>query len=321
MVLLSKMLCKRNFQTLTAICSSILTAAVTLWWNAQISHIINAVSVGLPPSKKMISFAILTILIMGAANFAKGCISGYVCEGITHDLRMGYARYFASLPVAEAEKRNTGEQLSRLQNEIAGVSSYLKLNLFQLFDDTIRFLSTFFWLLFISPTLTLAANLPAFILVAYVFWSSKIIGTAIECSQKAKGQINQYADTLLTLFPIIRLYDAARLTLNGYASGVKRWEDQTVRAEQTRARLMSLSALLSSIPLLLLFLIGGRMTISGTLTVGTLYIFLNLSGNVSGVLMNMPGFIAAFRQFSANMKCLSPHIILTGKGEELWVSS
>jgi ABC-type bacteriocin/lantibiotic exporter with double-glycine peptidase domain len=127
--------------------------------------------------------------------------------------------------------------------------------------------------------------------------------------------MNKYADTLLSLFPIIRLYDAARMTGNGYADAVKTWETHTVRAERTRAKLMSLSALLSRIPLVLLFLIGGTMAISGRMTVGTLYIFLNLSGSVSGVLMNMPGHIAAFRQFSANMKRLSPQVLLVGKGE------
>jgi ABC-type multidrug transport system fused ATPase/permease subunit len=140
-----------------------------------------------------------------------------------------------------------------------------------------------------------------------------MIGIATDRSQQAKGQMNQYAETLLTLFPIIRLYDAARMTIGGYTGAVKVWENYTVKAERKKAKLMSLSAILSQMPQLLLFLVGGHRTISGMLTVGTLYIFLNLSGNVSGALMNMPGHIAAFRQFSANMKRLSPHILLTGR--------
>jgi ABC-type bacteriocin/lantibiotic exporter with double-glycine peptidase domain len=122
--------------------------------------------------------------------------------------------------------------------------------------------------------------------------------------------MNRHADTLLTLFPVIRLYDAARLTLGSYSQAVRAWESQTSRMERTKARLMSLSGLLSSIPLLLLFLIGGTMAVGGTLTVGTLYIFLNLSGNVSGALMNMPGFITAFRQFAANLKRLEGKLCL-----------
>ena len=313
MLLLSKMIYKRKILSLATICASLLAAAVTLWWNAQLSDIINAVSEGTAPTKERLLWALAAMLIMGVSSFVKGYISGYTCEGMTHDLRMGYARHFASLPVVEAEKLNAGEQQSKLQNEIAGVSGYLNGNLFQLFDDAVRFLSTFLWLLSLSPALTLAVNLPAFVILAYVFLSSKIINTATELSQQAKGQMNRYADTLLTLFPIIRLYDAARLTIDGFTDAVKTWENYTTKSERTKARLMSISAILSQMPLLLLFLVGGHMTIDEALCVGTLYIFLNLSGNVSGVLMNMPGHIAAFRQFSVNIKRLSPHILLAGR--------
>lgn len=315
MALLSKILYGRKFLLILTICSSVLTAVVTLWWNAQLGVIINTVSAGTSPPINKVFWALVTMLIMGVTNYTKSYLSGYTCEGITHDLRMGYARYFISLPVAVAEELNVGKQLSKLQNEIAGVSGYLNSNLFQLLDDGVRFLSTFVWLLFINPVLTLASNLPALIVVAYVFLSSKIIGLANEQCQKVKGQMNQYADTLLTMFPIILLYDATRITLEGYTREIKSWEYHNVRLERTKARLMSLSGVLSSIPLLFLFLVGGHMAIRGILTVGTLYIFLNLSGNVSGVMMKMPEYITAFRQFSTNMKRLSPHILLTEKGE------
>ena len=310
MSLLFKIIRKRTMLSLITFCSSGLSVAVTLWWNTQLSGIIDTVSVGRPPSNMMIILALITMIAMGATNYAGVYIDGYTCQSMTHDLRMGYAKYFASLPVVESEKLNAGEQLAKLLNEIAGVSDYLNSNLLQLTGDAVRFFITFIWLMFISPTLTLASNLPAFLIVIHVFWSSKIIGLATERGQQAKGQMNQYADTLLTLFPIIRLYDAACLALGGYMDAIKTWENHTIRSEYTAAKLMSLSGVLSSIPLLILFFVGGRMALSGTLNIGTLYIFLNLSGNVSGVLMNMPRHIASFRQFLANMKRLEGKICL-----------
>lgn len=310
MILLFRIICKRKFLALITLCSTGVSVAVSLWWNTQLGGIIDTVSTGRSPSGEIIILAFVTMLVMGATNYAGGYISGYTCESMAHDLRVGYARYFISLPVAEAEKLNAGEQLSKLQNEIIGVSNYLNSNLFQLIGDAVRFLTTFIWLMFISPMLTLAANAPAFLIVIYVFWASKIIGLATERSQQAQGQMNQYADTLLTLFPIIRLYDAARMALGGYMGAIASWEKHTIRSEYTAARLMSLSGVLSSIPLLFLFLVGGSMAINGALGIGTLYIFLNLSGNVSGVLMNMPRHIASFRQFSANMKRLEGKICL-----------
>jgi len=315
MALLSRMLRGRRALALTAVSSSGLTAAVQLWWNWQLGGIIDLVGAGKSPGTNMILWALIAMALMGAAACAKGLLAGYACESLAHDLRMGYARHFAALPVAQAEQLSAGEQLSKLQNEIAGVSDYLNANLFQLVDSAVSFASTFVWLLFVNPALTLAANLPALAALAYVFWSSKLIGAAAERSQQAKGTMNQYADTLLSLFPVIRLYDGFRLTLDGYRAAVGAWEGCTSRMERTKARLMSLSGVLSSIPPLLLFLVGGHMAISGALTVGTLYIFLNLSGNISGALMNMPGFIAAFRQFSANMKRLAPNVSLAGKGD------
>lgn len=310
MALLIKMLRKQKALAAVAACVSGLAAAVTLWWNAQLSGIINLVSVGTAPPWATLATALVTMLAMCATGYAKGYLSGYACERMTHDLRMGYARGFMALPLAACERLNAGEQLSTLQNEIAGVSSYLNTSLFQLFDDGVRFLTTFIWLLLLSPSLTLLTNLPVFLIMAYVVWSSKMIETATARSQQAKGRMNQFADTLLTLFPILRLYDASRLTMDGYASAVNAWEGHTVRAERTRARLMSISALLTKLPLLLLFLMGGHMAIQGVLTIGTLYIFLNLSQNVSGVLMNMPGHISAFRQFTANMKRLEGKVCL-----------
>ncbi|MCL2421464.1 MAG: ABC transporter transmembrane domain-containing protein [Defluviitaleaceae bacterium] len=316
MQLLFKMIMKRKLLVFASIAATTLSAAAMLWWNAQLGILIDTITISNPIPHSALILAITTMLAMGMLNFAGSYINGYTCEMLTHDLRMGYARYFSQLPFAESEKLNAGEQLSKLQNEIVSVSAYLKTDLFLVFGELLRFTMTFTWFILINPALALAVNLPSFIIIIYVIWSSKIIGLAIEQSQQAKGEMNRYTDTLLTLFPIIRLYDSLRMALTGYTDAVTVWENHVIKAERTRARLMSLSGFLSGIPLLLLFLIGGRMAISGTLTIGMLYIFLNLSGNVSGVLPNMPGRIAAFRQFSANMKRLAPYIVYTANEGE-----
>ena len=127
-------------------------------------------------------------------------------------------------------------------------------------------------------------------------------------SQQANAQMNGFADMLITVFPILRLFDANLLIQKQYNIALEQWENASISAERRRAKLMSLSALLSCIPLLLLFLIGGTQVIHGTTTIGTLYIFVNLSWNVSGVMMNMPARIAMFRKFSADMKRIEPFV-------------
>lgn len=313
MHILAQLLKKHDLLTLTALAVSGLAAAVTLGWNLLLGDIINIISKGKNVSPDVIVGAVVIMLVLCAANYIKTYVTGLTCEILIHDLRMGYARYFSSLPLSQMERLNTGEQLSKLQNEISDVSGYISGNLFQLVNDGITFLFSFAWLLILNVRLTLAVNLPVIAIMIYVFYTSRIISNAALRSQQAKGRMNKYADTLLTLFPIIRLYDAADMILVKYNREVLKWEQQTVKVEKLRARLMSLSGLLSSIPLMLMLFIGGGMVMEGTLALGTLYVFLNLSGNVSGVMMNMPGIIASFRQFSVHMKLLSPKILLDGR--------
>lgn len=70
-------------------------------------------------------------------------------------------------------------------------------------------------------------------------------------------KMNGFADTLITVFPVIRLFDAEALILSKYNTTLEEWERASLLEKRRRAKLMSLSALLSCIPLLLLFLVGG----------------------------------------------------------------
>jgi ABC-type bacteriocin/lantibiotic exporter with double-glycine peptidase domain len=95
-----------------------------------------------------------------------------------------------------------------------------------------------------------------------------------------------------------------------YDDALSKWESATIKEERRKAQLLSPSGLFSYLPLLILFLIGGTQIINGITSIGTLYIFINLSGNVSGVMMNMPGRIAGYRRFSVNMKRLETSVLI-----------
>jgi len=316
MLLFIKLVHRRVFPALAALLFCGLSAGIALVWNLQLGTIINTVSAGVFPPFGAVRTAFVLLGITGVFNYLKNHISGYFCELITHDLRMGYARHFATLPVCETENLNAGQELSRLQNEIADVSAYINANLVQLADDGIKFFITLIWFFTVNARLVLFANGPCIAILAYVVFSSKIIGSAVRKSQQARGRMNKYSDSLLTLFPVIKLYNASGMTVAGYDNETGEWEKQTITAEFVQARLMSLSGLLSTVPLMILLLVGGRMVINGALTIGVLYIFLNLSRNVSGVMMNLPGYIAAFRRFTANMKLLEPKVLLNGRSDD-----
>ena len=307
MALLRQLLYKRRGWVIFTLSISMVSILISFWWNSELSVIINAIQEHEVISNRTV-LLVTTILISSVVAYALGIVSGWTCETLTHDLRMGYARHCVSLPINEIENINAGEHLSKLQNENADVSGYLRSNLVPITDDCVRFIATFAWMLWLNPKLTLLSHVPIIFIMWYTIYSSKIIGSIVQQSQQVNAQMNGYMDTLISLFPILRVFSAFPLIRSKYGNVLKHWEAVSVQEERTRAKLMSLSALLTSLPLLLLFLIGGSQVIRGELSLGTLYIFINLSGNVSGVWMNMPGRVAAFRRFAANKQRVQPSV-------------
>ena len=315
MGLVKELLGRRLAIVLATVALSGLAISVSLWWNRQLSDIINEMNAKTAVAPASIGLVAVTVALSAGLSFGLALLSGWACETLAHDLRMGYARHFAGLTLPEIEGLNAGEQLSKLQNEITDVSTFLRGNLFSIVDDTIRFVGTFAYLICLNPKLALLANLPVAVLMWYTVWSSRRIGALAQASQQANAEMSGFAETLTTLFPVIKLFQAAPLLAARHGEALARWEDATIREERTRARLMSPSGAFSFLPLLLLFLIGGLQILQGESSIGVLYIFVNLSGNVSGVLMNLPGRIAGFRRFTANMARLKPQVELAGKGE------
>ncbi len=257
------------------------------------------------------------VLILAFAEFASYCMAAFVCESFAHDLRMGYVRYYVRSDVRLLSGLRAGEEQSAMQNELSDISNYFRENLFSFLKQFVTFAVTFLFLLHRNWKLTLLSTVPVFPLIAYCFFSGKTIKGYTDRCQGYQRQINGLADMILELFPVIWVYDAFGLIRDSMEERIRNWRDANIRKEKISARLMSLSGLLSFVPLLLLLGFGGTMTARGEISVGTFYIFINLSGNVSGFLQNMPNIYAGFRKFEASVDRLAGRVVLEKQGEKV----
>ena len=287
--------------------------AVVLVWNRQLAVLIDLVTSGQTVTKSIIMNLVVIlaayILMSGATTF----VSGVTCTGINYSLRQNYIQKISNqnLPT---QKLNGGKEASVFLNELTAVSNFISENLFFMFDSLIKFIGSFGWLIYLNPFLAITSNLPVFFIIIYISFSSKILQKYTLKTNEENSKINSVTDSLMNLFPVIRLYRAQKMILENYSGLLTKWEKLNVSMEKKKALLMSISAVITNIPLLLIILIGGKLVILGKLTLGELYVFISLSGNVSGILMNMPSFIMQFRIFGANLKKLNAPVIVDNTG-------
>ncbi len=318
MKIIRKLIQKHKCWFLTAMLFTCLSVFVDLYWNSFVADIIdcltNTCSLDFNGTETSMSgiwmMAVLIIFFNTACECLSSCLASYTCELFAHEMRMGYGRFYLQGDIKILSGMNAGEEQSAMQNELREISAYLNDNLFALVRQFVTFAATVVFLLCQNCKLTIFSVFLVVPLMMYCFFSGKIIKTYTEQCQIKKMQINGLTDTLIELFPVIWIYDAGKLIYTAIKERLFQWQNAGIQKEKTAAGLMSLSGVFSFLPLLLLLGFGGFMVIKGEISMGIFYIFINLSGNVSGFLQNMPNIYAGFGRFKASIHRLEKKLVL-----------
>ena len=280
---------KVKFMIFLTFAVDIIFLAVTLVWNKYLANLIDLVTAGNAGmdgagNSSIHGMLVELLIILAAFIFMSGAnafISGVTTARINYELRQYYiesiARNSVSFMRSKERAVSGGEMTSVLLNEFNAVSVFISENLFFIFDSFIKFLGTFGWFIFLNPFLALSSNLPVFLIILYVSFSSKILKNYTIKANEENAKLNGVTESLMSLFPVIRLYQAQKFILTNYTNRLEAWEKLNISMEKKKALLMSISAVMTCIPLLLLVLIGGNLVIKDEMTVGELYIFINLT--------------------------------------------
>lgn len=274
----------------------------SLLWNKELATLIDGVQAGLGLDGGRVAWCVGCLMLAALFQGGMQFLSAYAGEYAVHDLRMRLARVIMKREYGSIVKENSAELISVQQNEMEEISRYIADNLFTLCTTVISFVFTLVFLLMQNVKLTLLYLIPVAGIGVYTTVSGKVIYRYSKREQEQQKKMNGVAGTLLSLFPVVRIYEAETLLKQSYRSRIAGWKNAVVTQERTKAKLMSVSGMLSSIPLVLLMLVGGRMIMQGMLSIGMLYVFINLSGNVSGVMINVSAHLANFRRFCGNLE-------------------
>ena len=287
----------------------------TLLWNKDLAVLIDGVQGGMGLDRERVAWCVVYLILAALLQGGMQFLSAYAGEYAVHDLRMRLAGVNMRRDYASVAKESSAELISLQQNEMEDINRYISDNLFTLCSTVINFVFNLGFLLMQNVKLTLLYLIPVAGMAVYTTLSGKVIYRYTKREQEAQKKMNGVAGTLLSLFPVVRIYEADGLLRRSYEARIDGWKEAVVAQEKTKAKLMSVSGMLSCIPLVLLMLVGGRMIFQGTLTIGILYVFINLSGNVSGVMINISVHLANFRRFCGNLERVWNSMETEGEGE------
>jgi ABC-type multidrug transport system fused ATPase/permease subunit len=207
-------------------------------------------------------------------------------------LRRSIASQVTGLPVRYLEDRHTGDLLSILNADLAKLRKLLTSDLVGLVGQLTRALGALIYIFILSWQLTLAAT----VLTPVLFWIVSALTAPIsrrtDQMQEEIGRVNSLAQDGLAGLVITRAFNLTRVLDERFRLSNNRVLSKGMRIAFFRALVDIVGYVVTLAPFMFTFGFGGWLVLSGRMTFGSIFAFINLLNLVANPLTNIPNLWA-----------------------------
>ncbi len=213
------------------------------------------------------------VLIQSVTSYALTMLVSVEAQNLIANLRSQVQRHVLELPVGVLDNTKSGELVSRIMDDVVGVRNLVGTGLVQLVGGTVTAVVALTFLIGISPVMTLLAIGP---LAGFAIVSTRAFKT-LRPAFRERGQIRAEVTGRLTEalggIRIVKGFQAVGREADVFREGVMRIFANVKTTLATSSMVTSLGAFFMGLAGVLVMGYGGRLIISGELTVGALFSF------------------------------------------------
>ena len=224
---------------------------------------------------KFAAIAVVGIALLDAVCFyAEKYLTTTVGQWVMHDLRRLLYAHIQDLSLDYHKQKQTGELISRLTSDIDAIQSFIVSNLLSFLVDAITLLGMVAIMFYLNWRFTLIALSAAPLLFAVTYSNTRRSKKAMREVRKKESEIVSRLQEVLSSIGVIKAlaredYEQQRLEEESAES-----VQIALRARSLKARLSPMVGLIVSGSTALVLWFGGRLVLTGTLSAGSLIVFI-----------------------------------------------
>lgn len=177
------------------------------------------------------------------------------------------------LPIPFFSKRQQGELMSRVTNDIENISSTLNSSAIQIFSSVLTLVGTVSVMLWLSPLLTLITFLVVPLMALGMRWITRRTGPLFKERQRNMGELNGYVEETLSGQRIIKSFAQEERVLAEFRARNARIRAAGFWAQTISGFIPKLMNGLNNLSFALIAGAGGILAIQGKITVGVIIVF------------------------------------------------
>jgi len=132
-------------------------------------------------------------------------------------LRTGLFAHLQKLPVSFFDKRQHGELMSRVTNDIESVSQTLNSSFIQVFSSILTLTGTLAVMLYLSPLLTVLTMIIIPVMFTAVRWITRRTGLLFKEQQRALGELNGMIEETISGQRIVKAFSQESRVMEEFA--------------------------------------------------------------------------------------------------------
>jgi ABC-type multidrug transport system fused ATPase/permease subunit len=212
--------------------------------------------------------------ILGAAllrlglTFVRRLVAGRVSVGVEYDLRERFYAHLQRLELGFFDGQQTGQLMSRATVDLQSIRFFLGYGLIFLTQNALTLALAAAVMFAIKPALAALALIPVPIVVLTAMRYNRRSRPAVQEIQQRLAELTAEAEESISGIRVVKAFAREDHMLARFSHAVSRVFDQNVFSTRLSAFYSPMLGFLPSLGLAVILLVGGRMVIDGSLSLG-----------------------------------------------------
>jgi subfamily B ATP-binding cassette protein MsbA len=221
------------------------------------------------------AIAVLVIALFGAlCAYAEKLLTTSVGQWVMHDLRQTLYFHIQRLSLAYHDQKSTGELLSTLTSDIDSIQTFISSNFLDALIDVVTLVGMVVVMFCINWQFTLIALSVAPVLALVVFKYTRSIRKASREVRKKQGEMVSVIQEVLSSMRVVKAFAREDYEVHRLEEESLENVEIALRARGVKARLAPLVEVIVAIGTGLVLWFGARLVLAGSLSAGSLVMFI-----------------------------------------------
>ncbi|WP_174612823.1 ABC transporter ATP-binding protein [Virgibacillus ihumii] len=196
-----------------------------------------------------------------------------IAQKTVYTLREQLFNQFHRLPISFFDKRQHGELMSRVTNDIDNVNNTLNQSVIQIFASILTLIGTVSVMLYLSPLLTAVTMTIIPVMFFTMKWITKRTGPLYKLRQRHLGDMSGYVEEIVSGQHIVKTFSQEKRVIDEFREKNANLRESGFWALNFAGFIPKVMNMLNFLSFALIALVGGILAVNGHITVGVIVIF------------------------------------------------